>query len=96
MNETEPTVADIIWSQISLNTKMACGARSPVADGNTLTFGVLSGNSKWVTVTLTLADTYTVRFIKASRKSTAFSVVEEATDVYCDALSEVIYGMVNK
>ena len=96
MNPTNPSVADVIWSQISLNTKMACGARSPLGDGNELSFVVLNGNSHRITVTLDPSDTYTVRRIKVSRKTMGFTVVEEASDVYCDNLSEVVYGMVNK
>jgi len=100
MNPTNPSVADVIWSQISLNTKMACGARSPLGSplgvGNELSFVVLNGNSHRITVTLDPSDTYTVRHIKVSRKTLGFTVVEEASDVYCDNLSEVVYGMVNK
>jgi hypothetical protein len=91
-----PSVPDVIWSQVSLATKMACGARSPLGSGNTLTFVVLSGKQYRIEVTLDPSDTYTVRYIKLSSRGTGFHVLEEATDVYCDNLSEVIYHMVNK
>lgn len=88
--------ATTTWQQISNMTKMACGAREPVASGNTLRFKV-GGRLRWVEVELTPADTYTCRLVTLrGGKYGERVVVEELSDVYADMLSEIVYRLVNK
>jgi hypothetical protein len=89
----------IIWSQISIQTKMACGARQAVGGDDGLHFTV--GRSKLTKVRVTLdtaADLYDVEFLKFKRGSymTEFTVVESANGIFAEDLSEVVYRMVNK
>jgi hypothetical protein len=93
-NNTE--VAQTILSQISLGTKMACGSRNYIAIENGLAFNVLTGNRDIISITLEPSDTYTVKRVKVAAKTKIWQTVEEVSDVYCDNLSEVIYGMVIK
>lgn len=96
MTKTDLTVANIIWQQISLSTKMACGVRNTVGDEKSLGFTVTikSNQCHKVVVTLDPCDTYTVALFRI--KGTSAVVVEEHEDVYNDMLSEVIYRMCNK
>lgn len=88
-----PSVADTIWGQIGMGTKMACGAREASATGpNGLRFKVARGS--WITVTLDPSDTYTVRHCR--RSGVVPKVIAEVDDIYAEQLSDVIYGMVNK
>ena len=90
------TPASITWRQISVATKMACGARAPVAYGVGdvgLCFKV-GGRMRWVEVELDPSDTYTCRLVRMSGATR--HVTEEHTDIYCDVLSECVYHMVNK
>ena len=91
------TVAEITWSQISRDTKWACGARNPVQDGNTLFFQVtITRNRKHkVYVTLDPSDTYTVKLISYTGLDDV-KVEKEASDIYCDQLSELIYDWCNR
>ncbi len=90
------TVANTIWRQIGIQTKMACGAREPMGDANSLTFRVtIKPNQRHkIVVTLDPSDTYTVKLY--SVRNGEVKVVEEADDIYCEVLSEVIYRMCNK
>lgn len=89
------TPSQIIWTQITIGTKMACGARRPMCvNDNTLTFDVLSGAKNAIVVTLDPSDTYTVQ--RTKRKKYNVTVEEEMSDVYVDNLNEVIYRMCNK
>ena len=89
-------IATTTWQQISTMTKMACGAREPVASGNTLRFKV-GGRLRWVEVELTPADTYTVRLVTLrGGKYGERVVVEELEGVYCDNLSGIVYRVCNK
>ena len=89
------TNAQTIWQQITVWTKMACGARRAGCDNdNTLSFDVLTGSTNRIVVRLDPSDTYTVQ--RTKRKKYNVMVVEEATDVYVDNLNEVIYKMCNK
>jgi hypothetical protein len=92
--------ADIIWSQISRSTKMACGVRKPTkgTDGNRpyLIFQVTIKPSvkNFVKVTLDPSDTYTVKLLQYRGENV--KEVESHEDIYNDNLSEVIYRMCNK
>ena len=87
--------AQTIWNQISVGTKMACGAREPVGSENELHFTVLASRKTKIVVTLDPSDTYTVKFVKIGR-GYDIKVVEEMSDVYVDSLNQVIYSMCNK
>lgn len=92
--------ADIIWSQISRSTKMACGARNPTKgkDNNRpyLLFQVTikPGVKNFVKVTLDPSDTYTVKLLQY--RGVNVKEIESHEDIYNDNLSEVIYRMCNK
>ncbi len=91
--------AQIIWTQITIGTKMACGARNQrVGDTeDTLVFTVGRGNHRRIEITLDASDTYTVRLVKISKTPTFNRViVEKESDVYVDNLNEIIYHMCNK
>ena len=96
------TEAKIIFSQISITTKMACGIRELKAfrnskDETVLSFRVGQGQCGfYILVTLNSADTYEVKLSKMKRKNHELVTVEEVKDVYCDELSDTIYHMVNK
>ena len=108
MQTTDTSVASEIWRQISRSTKMACGAREPIAtDDRTLRIKVTikRGVSHVIYVTLDASDTYTVKLVTWRQPSlakrlegaeTVVKTVEELSDIYNDNLSEVIYRMCNK
>ncbi len=90
--------AQIIWSQISISTKMACGARKAVAreDGLHFQVGAARPLTK-IVVTLTAADRYNVQLVKINlRSKTPVTILEETEGIFFDRLSETIYSMVNK
>lgn len=89
-------VAATIWNQISIATKMACGAREPSAGDNSLIFTVLKDRLTKVKVVLDPTDTYTVQFIKIHRRTHDIAVAEQIEGVYADQLSNVVYGVCNK
>jgi len=93
-NNTHQSIPSIIWSQISLATKMACGMRQPIADGNTLITQVLRAKRK-LRITLTGMDDYDIELITWD-KDYNVKVIESHDGIYCDQLSEVIYHMCNK
>ena len=89
----------IIWSQISLATKMAVGARDPVVDDKKgyLHFRVTKtpGDFRKIQVQLTPMDTYDVRLITINRRTYEVVTEKEARDIYAEDLSEIIYDMVH-
>jgi hypothetical protein len=94
---TDMTVANTIWRQISLGTKMACGAREQMGDADSLTFRVTI--SRGVTHKVKVqynkgADDYTVILYRI--RGTNVTEQEKHKGVYCDNLSDVIYRMCNK
>ena len=94
----EQTPADIAWSQISIQTKMACGARQASRSGdNTLNFRVHSKPYRFIKVEYNHgSDLYNVEYFRVKRGSYEHITLEALNDVYCDQLSELIYHMVNK
>jgi hypothetical protein len=92
--------AQVIWQQISVGTKMACGAREARVDVDGtrpyLYFRVTirSGVRHTIQVWLEPSDTYTVKLL--AMRGFDIKTEEEAEDIYCDNLSEVIYRMCNK
>lgn len=107
----ESVVAETIWSQIGIGTKMACGARDRVNGERQLTFRVGAGNpAQWIRVTLDGSDTYTVELLKKSKsggleltlpvsgswRNVTLSVVDSQRFIYADMIDEVVYRLVNK
>jgi hypothetical protein len=90
------TVANTIWAQISRSTKMACGARNPMGDANSLTFDVTikRGQRHKVRVTLLPTDTYKVELIHI--RGTNVTTQKECEDIYAENLSSVIYDYCNE
>jgi hypothetical protein len=93
----------IIWKQLSMHTKMACGAReaklcttrsSVGFDG--IIFKVGSLPMRYVEVELDASDTYVVRALRFKRSTYEKITLEEHTGVYADMLNEVVYRAVNK
>lgn len=85
------SIGQIIWEQLSIGTKMACGMRYPylLDDGLEVTVG--RGNK--LQIRLNGMDYYDIQHIsnRGNRK-----VLESQEDVDCEQLSEVCYHMVNK
>jgi hypothetical protein len=94
VREMEP--GSLIWKQIPITTKMACGARDAVLIGNGLRFKVGGKPMHYIEVVLAPSDTYKVTAYRIKRGSCAKVVLEEYEDVYADVLGEVIYRAVNK
>lgn len=90
---TENTIGKTVWSQISINTKMACGMREPIAIENGLLVTVLS-RCKKIRITLNSMDTYDIDFIQVI--SNKPKTIESKKDIYCDQLSEILYKICNK
>jgi hypothetical protein len=96
-------IADAIYSQISVSTRMACGVRNLICGKSSddlpyLQMRVGDAN-KWLYIRIYYmpSDTYNVELCKVKGKP-SYDVVqlEEAEDVYCEQLSQIIYHMVNK
>ncbi len=91
------TAAQIIWSQISIRTKMACGAReAKTSTERKVTFKVGGLPMRYVSVEHNGRDTYDVEYFRLKRGSYDRVELEGATDVYVDCLNETLCGMVNK
>lgn len=88
------SIGQTIWQQITLATKMACGARDAVLLANGVQFTVLRSKATKIQVMLNANDTYTVNFMRIRKYN--FDLVERADEVYVDNLNEVIYRMCNK
>jgi hypothetical protein len=91
-------IATTIWNQISMSTKMACGARKPIGDDKNrqLMFQVGGRTFRKIVVTLTPADLYDVKLIKIKRNTIEAITEESHEGIFADQLSEIIYHMVNK
>ena len=98
------TTAEIIWGQISASTKIACGARealySETGDAGDprpfVMFRVCGRALRKIIVRLDPSDTYSVEFVAISRKTWDSEIIEDASFICADQLSETIYRMVNK
>jgi len=96
--ETRAEVGRVIWSQISVACKMACGARKAVVSEDSCWFQVGSSRplKKIVVKYEEGSDLYTVSLVKLVLKKGTSETLEEYEGVYCDQLSTTIYSMVNK
>lgn len=90
--------AQVAWKQISIQTKMACGARDATSHGeNELTFKVGRKPYRFIRVEYKPGlDLYDVEYFRIKRGSYERVTIESLEMVYADQLSEVIYRMVNK
>lgn len=92
--------AKVIWSQISVSTKMACGAREALYDVDKdkpyLTFRVTisAGVRHQIQVWLEPSDTYTV--VLLAQRGFNVKEADRKEDIYADNLSDIIYHMCNK
>jgi len=90
-------VADTIWKQISMGTKMSVGARQPVGGGNKIHFFVGRGKKNKIEVEYNPGqDLYTVNLWEFSRGMMDQKIVQSTDMVYADMLDDVIYRMVNR
>ncbi len=91
--KNDTAVANIIWSQISLNTKMCLAASKPVAASDyELRFFVRVDNQRrYISVFLNGKDLYDCEQVlcRGSKVTAKF----RAEDVYCDELDEVVYRL---
>jgi hypothetical protein len=89
----------IIWQQIPVMTKMACGARQAVLtnEGKGVQFKVTNKPYRFVEVVLDEgADLYNVEHFRVKRGSYVKVSMEAAQGVFAEDLGETIYHMVNK
>ena len=87
-----------IWDQISTSTKMACGARVAMADGNAyLHFQVGSSRPvRKIIIRLNGLDLYDIELVKINNRTFETAVEQTISSVYAEDLSNVIYHMVNR
>lgn len=91
------TPAQIIWKQIPIMTKMACGARKPTTHGeNELSFKVGGKPLRYIKVEYTPDDLYNVTYFRVKRNDYSQIVLDYSFGIYADQLGEVIYNQVNK
>jgi len=89
-------VGQTIWSQIPVMTKMACGMRDAfVGEHGELTVKVGRAMT-WIKISLNGLDLYDVEHIRVKRGTYENVILESASNVDCESLSEVVYHMVNK
>jgi hypothetical protein len=87
--------AGVAKRHIGIMNFMACGARDFVrtSDGSMM-FRVGSGRKlAKVIVSITPADTYTVRYVEMKRKTGEIVIDETCEGVYCDNLGAVVRKM---
>ena len=94
-NREETMDAQTAWNQISIGTKMACGARNAMSGDDHLTFQVESKPHRYIEIKL-CCDLYSVRYFRLKRSTYEHIEIESAEGIYADMLSDVIYHMVNK
>ena len=88
---------NVCWKQISIPTKMACGAREAYrTERGTLRFRVESKPLRFIEVSLNGLDLYEVEYYRLKRGSYEKVSIDGEADVDCESLSETIYGMVNR
>lgn len=91
------TTTNTIWDQISTETKMACGARQPVADGSDyLHFQVGGSALRKIVVKLNGLDLYDVELVNINRRTCEVKTMRSVQNVDAANLSETIYRMVNR
>ena len=95
-----PQRGRIIWSQISMATKMAVGARDVVVDDETgyLHFRITKkrGDFRKIIVQLTPMDSYDVKLVNINRKTFDTITEHDVQGIYAEDLSSTIYDMVHE
>jgi hypothetical protein len=91
--------ANVTWKQISMQTKMACGARdaTSINNGKDLVFKV--ARSKYILVEYDRgADEYNVELFRYKKGSNfGEKIVEKRLEgIQADSLNDTIYHLVNK
>ena len=94
--EENRTIANTIWKQIPISTKMACGARNPTIEKRALIFTVGRGSSHRIRVSLNALDYYDVALLRIKRGGKGIITEEKKENIDDVNLGEVIYHMVNK
>jgi hypothetical protein len=102
-------ITGTIFKQITIGTKMACGARDFVGGDDCSIEGIckgmpflwfrVGGNRKLQKIVVAYdrrTDAYNILFIDINRKTYQTTIVEFAEEVYVENMNEVIYRMVNK
>jgi hypothetical protein len=88
---------NVTWKQISIGTKMACGAReAKVTSGGKLQFKVGGKPLRFIEVSLNGRDLYDIVHFRVKRNDYSRVELESSSDVFAESMSEVIYHMVNK
>ena len=88
-------VADTIWRQIPVMTRMSVGARKPIGGETSIVFKVLNG-TRWINVRLDPCDTYTVTFFRKKRVTREEIIIHEESDIYNSDLADTIYRMTHQ
>lgn len=101
MNPTDRAIINTIWKQISVQTKMAVGARQVTVVGSDdeykISFKVHSKPYRFIEVEYDYSmDLYNVEYFRLKRNDFSRISLEKTEQVYADQLSEIIYHMVNK
>lgn len=92
----EPSVGQIIWQQITVPTKMACGAKNAVASDKDLWFSVTikRGVSHKIGVIYNKgADDYTVKLVRIRGAKVTEEQVKPGVGV--ENLNDTIYRLCN-
>jgi hypothetical protein len=95
--EQNQAIARTIRQQVGAMTMMACGAHNLLCGEGQLTFKVGGKRLTWCEIVLDPSDTYTVRVVKLKGGKYGSRVVaSEQSGIYCDMLSELVYGLFNR
>lgn len=86
----------IIWKQITVMTKMSCGAREAALIENGIRFKVGGKPMRFVEVTLSADDTYKVNHFRLKRNDYSRITVKNSEGVYVSELNETLYDAVNR
>ncbi len=86
--------AKTIWAQLTMQTKMAIGARDVLADGDKITMRVGGRAHRKITIKLNGLDLYDISFGKLTR-GLDFIVLKIKMSVGVEELNETVYRMVN-
>jgi hypothetical protein len=94
-------IANTIWQQIPVMTKMSIGARTPVGTETGLHFNVLRGQQTKVVIKYDAgADLYDVELIKIRIKDKGATVdiktLGSHSGIYADQLGETLYTLTHK
>lgn len=95
-------VGNIIWQQIPVLTKFACGARNAATTENGLIFEAFNRRGGWmhkVAIDLNGRDLYDLSLLRIGIAPGNMGQVQEVageSDVYCDQLAQAILGLASR